>query len=364
MWVAGRRRAVDAQGNFVAEAMLPPGMHTVEVAVLDAAGQRRAVPARSRAREERLVLRGHRRRHVVDRTTAAARPTCSTARTRAYDSDSSLDGRIAFYVTGKFDERLEADRQRRHARRADLGSVHQLRATKHRTRCSAASIPDYHYPTFGDDGTVDEVAPTNGKFYVKADQRREPRDVGQLQGRLPRQRARAGRPRSVRRQRATTRRSATTSYGEQRLALDGFGAEPGTVPSREEFRGTDGSLYFLRHQDILMGSERLRIEVRDKVSGLVTGVVHLRPTSTTTSTTCRAASCSPSRSARRSPTSCSSATGAAATRRSRRALRVHARLRRDRLAGGGRPGALWFNDCLKVGLTATQRRGRHRDSSL
>jgi hypothetical protein len=49
------------------------------------------------------------------------------------------------------------------------------------------------------------------------------------------------------------------------------------MPSYEEFRGTGGSLYFLRHQDILGGSERLRIELRDKVSGIVTGVVNLRP---------------------------------------------------------------------------------------
>ena len=27
--------------------------------------------------------------------------------------------------------------------------------------------PDYHYPTFGDDSTVTEDAPTMGKFYVK-----------------------------------------------------------------------------------------------------------------------------------------------------------------------------------------------------
>jgi hypothetical protein len=63
---------------------------------------------------------------------------------------------------------------------------------------------------------------------------------------------------------------ATTSFGEQRFMLDGFAAEPGTVPSREEFRGTGGSLYFLRHQDLLTGSERVRIEVRDKDSGIVT----------------------------------------------------------------------------------------------
>jgi len=64
----------------------------------------------------------------------------------------------------------------------------------------------------------------------------------------------------------------------ERLALDGFAAEPGTVSSWEEFRGTGGSLYYLPQQDILIGSERVRIEVRDKDSGLVTGVVHLRPT--------------------------------------------------------------------------------------
>src|SRR6185436_1798118 len=58
--------------------------------------------------------------------------------------------------------------------------------------------------------------------------------------------------------------------------IEGFAAEPGTVPSYEEFRGTGGSLYFLHHQDILRGSERVRIEMRDEDSGIVTKVVNLR----------------------------------------------------------------------------------------
>jgi hypothetical protein len=49
------------------------------------------------------------------------------------------------------------------------------------------------------------------------------------------------------------------------------------MPSYEEFRGTGGSLYFLHHQDILTGSESIRIEIRDKISNIVTGVVNLRP---------------------------------------------------------------------------------------
>ena len=136
--------------------------------------------------------------------------------------------------------------------------------------------PDYHYPTFGDDSVVEEVAPTLGKFYVKlardeshamwgnfkinyADNELAHVDRGLYGGNLHYQ------------------SEGTTSFGEQRFSIDGFAAEPGTLASREEFRGTGGSLYFLRNQDILVGSERLRIELRDKDSGLVGGVVNLRP---------------------------------------------------------------------------------------
>src|SRR5437867_345060 len=38
VWVAGRQIPIDPQGNFVAERILPDGTHTVEVAVLDDAG--------------------------------------------------------------------------------------------------------------------------------------------------------------------------------------------------------------------------------------------------------------------------------------------------------------------------------------
>jgi hypothetical protein len=71
--------------------------------------------------------------------------------------------------------------------------------------------------------------------------------------------------------------TAATKFGDRRLVADAFAAEPGTIGSREEFRGTGGSLYFLQQQDILAGSESVRIELRDKASGIVTGVVNLMP---------------------------------------------------------------------------------------
>src|SRR2546430_9947794 len=54
----------------------------------------------------------------------------------------------------------------------------------------------------------------------------------------------------------------TTSFGERRLTVDGFAAQPGTMASYEAFRGTGGSLYFLHHQDVLTGSERDRKTTR------------------------------------------------------------------------------------------------------
>ena len=60
-----------------------------------------------------------------------------------------------------------------------------------------------------------------------------------------------------------------TSFGEQRIQVDAFAAEPGTAHQREEFRGTGGSVYFLQKQDLSIGSERMRIEVRDANSNIV-----------------------------------------------------------------------------------------------
>ena len=265
-------------------------MHTVEVAVLDEQGNGNLYLRDLEIEQQRLVLRRHGGSDRSTATTPAARPICCKARTAPYDFDSSLDGRLAFYVTGKFNEdwRLTASADTREGRCRDLFSNFLDKSPDALFR---RIDPDYHYPTFGDDGTVEEMAPTQGKMYVKAEPRRELWRCGATS-------------RSATWTTSSRRSTAGSTAASALSVADGdelrraaararrFAAEPGTIASREEFRGTGGSLYFLRHQDILTGSERVRIEVRDKESGLVTGVVNLRRPSTTTSTICRAASCS------------------------------------------------------------------------
>jgi hypothetical protein len=135
--------------------------------------------------------------------------------------------------------------------------------------------PDYYYPTFGDGSVVEEMAPTLGKFYLKASRGENYGlwgnfNVAYADNEL------AHVDRGLYGANVHFGSGATTRFGEQRIAVDGFAAEPGTLSSYEEFRGTGGSIYFLRHQDVLRGSERMRVEIRDKDSRIVTGVVGLQ----------------------------------------------------------------------------------------
>ena len=46
-----------------------------------------------------------------------------------------------------------------------------------------------------------------------------------------------------------------------------FGSEAQSAPGHSEFLGTGGSLYYLRHTDVLPGSEQVVLEVRDRTTG-------------------------------------------------------------------------------------------------
>jgi len=274
VWLAGSPVPVDARGNFAAEAILPSGANTVEVAVLDPEGSGELFLRDLDFERDEWFYVG-----IADLTLAvndtSGKADLFDGKDATYDRDSHADGRLAFYLDGKFGEdwKLTASADTREGSVEDLFDNFLDKSPEQLFR---RIDPDYYYPTFGDDGTVEQGAPTSGKFYVKLSKAESHAlwgsfDVGYRDNEL------AQVERGLYGGNLHLQSPATTEFGEQRLMLDGFVADPGTVPSREEFRGTGGSLYYLRRQDILTGSERVRVETRDKDSGLVTGVVYLTP---------------------------------------------------------------------------------------
>src|SRR5215469_5686333 len=274
VWVAGHEVPVDPQGKFTAEEVLPNGTQTVEVSVLDNAGNG-SLYLRDLDFKRRDLFYLAVADLTVSKDSTSAAATTLEGQNNPLPYDSSVNGRLAFFVNGKMSEnwRLTASADTREGPVKDLFSNFLDKSPDELFR---RIDPAYYYPSFGDDGVVEEMAPTMGKFFVKASYHDDYLmwgnfKVGYLDNEL------AHIDRGLYGANLHFGSENTTSFGQSRISMDTFAAEPGTVPSYEEFLGTGGSLYFLHHQDILTGSEQLRIEIRDKASNIVTGVVNLQP---------------------------------------------------------------------------------------
>jgi flagellar motor protein MotB len=274
VWLAGRRVPVSEDGTFVAEEIFEQGNHTVEVAVLDAGGNGELYMRELQFDKNDWFYVGIADVTMVkDSTNGPAELV--TGDTTHYDSDLNVDGRLAYYTNGEFGDAWQlissADTQE--------GPIDELFSNfieKDPRALFRRVDPDLAYPTFGDDSTVVENAPTSGKFYVKL---KHHDSFGMWGNFIIDYTATdlAHIDRGLYGANGHYQSRAATSFGENKVVVGGFAAEPGTVAGRDEFRGTGGSLYFLRHQDILIGSERMRIEVRDKDSNIVIGVKNLTP---------------------------------------------------------------------------------------
>ena len=136
--------------------------------------------------------------------------------------------------------------------------------------------PDRYYPVYGDDSVTVEDAPTAGKFYVRLE-RGESRVLwGNFQTQLTGTEF-VNYARGLYGLDARLVSPGQTKFGEARAQATAFAADPGTIGSREEFRGTNGTVFYLRNQDVVEGSERLFVEVRDRISNIVQSRVELVP---------------------------------------------------------------------------------------
>ncbi|HZF73125.1 MAG TPA: OmpA family protein, partial [Gemmatimonadaceae bacterium] len=163
VWVAGRPIPVDPQGKFAAEEILPAGTHTVEVAVLDDGGNGSLYLRDLEFKRRDLFYVG-----MADFTVSPnSGPANPLQGQNALQPNDLFDGRLAFFVNGRVSDRwhLTASADTREGPVKNLFSNFLDKSPDSLFR---RIDPDYYYPTFGDNGVVTEMAPTLGKFFVKA----------------------------------------------------------------------------------------------------------------------------------------------------------------------------------------------------
>ena len=244
----------DASGDFVIQRILPVGDRAVPVRIIGGGENIYIEPFVSIPKSEWF-------------TVATADLTFGKIFAGPRKGDTYMLGRLAYYTNGKTVQGWEITSSA-DTGEDDLKDIFRDFDRKDPLGVLSRLDPDLAYPVYGDDSTLEKDAPTAGKFYFKAEKDNSSVLWGNYKGQI------SGST-YLRNERAlygfqgVYSSSEQTTQGEARIEATVYAAQPDMLPGREVFLGTGGSVYFLRRQDISIGTETLTIELRDPITGRV-----------------------------------------------------------------------------------------------
>ncbi len=260
--VMGEPVPVDADGSFVVQRIMPQGSHEVDVKLGDGADGLDFTRTVTIPESEWFYV------GLADFTAGYNfNDHVENLRPGDFDDDVYTRGRLAFYLKGKIKGRyiLTAAADTGEQR---LKSIFKGLDDKDPRQFLKRLDPDDYYPVYGDDSVAVEDAPTKGKFYVRLEKGPSHVMWGNFKSNIKGTRF-LRHTRALYGAQGVYRSQAPAPDGGAKTEVDVHAAMPGTVPQRDVFRGTGGSAYFIKHQDVTPGSESVTIEVRNTVTGWV-----------------------------------------------------------------------------------------------
>ena len=262
--VFGHPAVIDADGSFAAQQILPFGKRQVSVSYVDNAGRRIDMVRQVEIPKNEFFFVG------LGDLTVGRQGSGGLALIEAGGEDfdqTFVHGRAGFYLKGKIQGKylITASLD---TTEDDISNIFSNLNDRDPESLLRRLDPDRFYPVYGDDSTFVEDAPTQGRFYVRVERGDDHVVWGSFLTNVTSTEF-AQIDRGLYGAKLEYNSDATTSRGDRRSRVTLFAADPGTIPGRDEFRGTGGSVFFLERQDLTIGSERLRVEIRDKDSGLV-----------------------------------------------------------------------------------------------
>ncbi len=263
--INGDQLPVDTRDKFAVEYFLPIGKHEFAIELTDASGN-----AQHYALEIDVTGRYMFIAALADITASGNDISGSVeplSGDDSFDEDFLLEGRLAVYLKGKIKGRylVTAQLDTREEELEDiLDNIHRKDPQSVFRRLD----PDRYYPVYGDDSTTISDTDTQGRMYVRVDWDKSQLLWGNFNTDVTGTEF-AQYNRSLYGARAKYRSVETTELGDAKTQVQAFASEAQTSLGHSEFLGTGGSLYYLRHTDILPDSDKARIEVRDRDSGRV-----------------------------------------------------------------------------------------------
>jgi len=258
---------VDKKGAFAYRQILPAGQHSIDIVTQAPDGSKAEFTRALYIPDQDWFYVALADLTISKNNVSGPAALVTGDKSKRYSEDAFVDGRLAFYAKGKIKGKwlLTASADTKEQPFEDLFSSFTNKDPRYLLK---RIDPDAYYPVYGDDSTTIEDAPTQGKFYVRLEKDKSHFLWGNFKTKI------TGTDlfnysRTLYGANAEYASPSVTSFGENKTEATGFAADPGSISSLEEFRGTGGSLYYVRGQDLVLGSERLRIETRDRDSGIV-----------------------------------------------------------------------------------------------
>jgi hypothetical protein len=263
VYAFGETVPVDSEGNFLIQRILPPGDHTVDVEVRNEDGNNLDFTRQINIPTDDWFYVG-----LADFTLGRRFGNKDMKAIYPGEYDGIYNkGRLAFYLKGKIKGSMLLTAALDTGEHDVRDILKQIDAKDPR-RFLKRIDPDDYYPVYGDDSTSIEDAPTSGRFYVKL----KKDDSHVMWGNY---KAYISGNKFLTNERALY--GAQAVHKSSKVALDGtrtteisvHAAQPGTLTQNDTLRGTGGSAYFTKHQDITQGTESIAVETRDPVTGFV-----------------------------------------------------------------------------------------------
>lgn len=256
--------SVNSDGEFVTQQILPPGDHVVDVSVgIDIKDYLHF------SREINIPSNEWFYVALADLTVGKRSGDANIESVRSGDYNKLYNkGRLAYYLKGKIKGNYlvtsSAD-----TREGDVSNLFKNLDQRDPRYLLKNIDTDTYYPVYGDDSTLVDDAPTDGKFYVRIDKGDSHVMWGNYKTRMIGSRF-LNSDRALYGAQANYRGPETTSFGERTVDVKSYIAQPETLPQRDVFLATGGTAYFMKRRDIFRGSETITAEYRDEFTGRVT----------------------------------------------------------------------------------------------
>ena len=257
------------QTNFVAERLVSPGEHSLEV---------QTIFKDQTSRQDQLFVLAPEKYHsgvgVAD-FTIGRNSVGQTEVVEEVDGRVYKTGRLAYYGQSRFNADTRAVLQ------VDTGVQHwdslfdDFFKTKKDDPYQRLRKDDY-YPTYGDDSIISQENGIlqQGKLYGSIDYKKSRLLWGTYRVDFKGTEL-AQVNRNFYGGLAEFKSDQTTSFGENQVQVTAYGAQSEVGHGRNEFIGTGGSLYFLKNGDLVKDSIQLVVEIRNPKTGLVEKKVSL-----------------------------------------------------------------------------------------